>query len=91
MSLLIVKSLIEMKNSSVIKYNGNISEKLLADCGTPVFSTGVKANYTNTTYLSTVTYSCKEGYKYTSGDLISTCLDTRVWNGTAVVCTIVGK
>ncbi len=59
---------------------------LVISCGTP--SDGILADkaWTDDLLGSVLTYTCHTNARHVSGDLSRTCLDTRLWSGTAPEC-----
>ena len=39
-----------------------------------------------TTYMTTITYDCQEGYKRGVGNWILTCLENKEWTGIPPIC-----
>ncbi|XP_063413316.1 CUB and sushi domain-containing protein 3-like [Mytilus trossulus] len=52
---------------------------------TPVSAT--KLVQTGSNYLDTITYKCNTGYELSSGNLVRTCKEGKLWDGIPPVCT----
>ena len=65
----------------------NPNPAAVVDCGTPPAAhvNGRQLVYSNTTFGSTVTYTCKPGYM-PEGNRTITCLANGQWNANASVC-----
>ena len=59
----------------------------VVDCGTPPAAhvNGSQPMYSSTTFGSTVTYTCRPGYRRT-GDRTITCMANGQWSASAPVC-----
>ena len=60
----------------------------MVDCGPPETSnvTEVEPVGGPTTFGSSFTYSCITGYNFVSGDVVRTCTETGMYNGTLIEC-----
>ena len=59
---------------------------IVVDCGSladPVFG---EVQTSGTTFNSTATYSCNDGYNLVDGDMMRTCLASGSWSGTPPTC-----
>ncbi|XP_071104865.1 uncharacterized protein [Haliotis cracherodii] len=79
--------------TSVCLSNGTWSQTDLVctviDCGLPPNMVELKVTVTSTSYNSTATYVCREGYDDYGGSGISTCTENSTWSTIDLNCTIV--
>lgn len=60
------------------------------DCASPPSTPGASVSYNSTSYGSTATYTCDDGFMETGGDVSVSC-DTEDWIGTPLTCSLVGN
>ncbi|XP_061921980.1 sushi, von Willebrand factor type A, EGF and pentraxin domain-containing protein 1 isoform X1 [Entelurus aequoreus] len=66
-------------------WNGTAPSCVPAECVTPPYPEHGQVNVTDTSFGSTVTYTCEEGYEL-EGDPVRQCLSGQLWTNDAPVC-----
>ncbi|CAI8036485.1 CUB and sushi domain-containing protein 3, partial [Geodia barretti] len=69
-------------------WSGRSPQCTVVDCGVLVDPTSGAVTLSNTTFTSSATYSCNDGYSLV-GDSTRTCLASGLWSGIAPNCTVV--